>query len=63
MALDVPEDADTERALWQKLTAEMLQRIVPDPDIVAAPDGSTAAAKGTRRRSSPSASQRTGADR
>ena len=33
MALEIPEDAETERALWQRLTAEMVERIVPVPGV------------------------------
>src|SRR5918997_4459667 len=31
LALESPEDAETERALWQQLTGEILARVVPVP--------------------------------
>ena len=60
MALEIPEDAATERALWQQLTAEMVEQIFPVPGVHAAPDGASTAAKGRTHRSKPSASQRAG---
>ncbi len=63
MALEIPEDAETERALWQQLTAEMMERLVPVPGIGTTPDGSATAAKGRTHRSKPSASRRAGTDR
>ena len=63
MALEIPEDAATERALWQQLTAEMVEQIFPVPGVHAAPDGSATPAKGRTHRSKPSASQRAGAGR
>jgi hypothetical protein len=46
MGLEIPADAETERALWKRLTAEMLQRVVPAPDPGATPNGSATATKG-----------------
>ncbi len=63
MALEIPEDAATERALWQQLTAEMVEQIFPVPGVHAVPDGSATPAKGRTHRSKPSASQRAGAGR
>jgi hypothetical protein len=37
MGLDIPADAEAERALWQRLTAAMVERVVPTLD--AATDG------------------------
>ena len=39
MALEIPADAATERALWQQLTAEMVEQIFPVPGVHTAPDG------------------------
>ena len=63
MELDIPEDGAAERALWQRLTEETVERVVPIPRA-AAPDGSTTAtsAKGKKQRPTP-ASHREGADR
>jgi hypothetical protein len=63
MALEIPGDAETERALWQQLTAEIMERLVPVPGVVTTPDGSATAAKGRTHRSKQSASQRAGAGR
>jgi hypothetical protein len=62
MALEIPKDGETERALWQRLTAEMMERLVPVPGA-ATLDGSATPAKGRTHRSKPSASQRAGAGR
>ena len=43
-----PQDDETERALWQRLTAEMLERIVPVPGVAARRMVLAAAAKRTR---------------
>jgi hypothetical protein len=63
MALDIPGDAETERALWQRLTAEMLERIVPSPGVGAAPPSAALTAEARMRPSKPSVSQRHGAGR
>jgi hypothetical protein len=60
MVLEIPEDAATERALWQQLTAEMVEQIFPVPGVYAAPDGASTAAKGRTHRSKSLASQRAG---
>src|SRR4051812_3157129 len=60
MALEIPEDAATERALWQQLTTEMVEQIFPVPGVHPAPNGSATAAKGRTHRSKSSASQRAG---
>jgi hypothetical protein len=62
MALDIPEDAASERLLWQQLTAEMLERILSVPGDGPAPDRSAAAHARTHR-SQPSGSRREDADR
>ena len=54
---------ETERALWQRLTAEIMERLVPVPGVVTTPDGSATAAKGRTHRSKQPASQRAGAGR
>ena len=63
MALEIPEDTATERALWQQLTAEMVEQIFPIPGVHAAPDGASTAAQGKTKQSKPSASQKAGAGR
>jgi hypothetical protein len=63
MALEVPEDAEAERALWRRLTTEMVVRVVPIPGVGAAPDGFATATTSGAPRSKPSVSQREGADR
>ncbi len=63
MALDIPEDAATERELWKQLTAEMVQQIFPVPGVHAAPDGSAATGKGRTHRSRPSSPQKAGTGR
>jgi hypothetical protein len=63
MALNIPEDDEAERALWQRLTAETVKRVIPLPDAGAAPDGSVTATKGRKQRSTPSGSPREGAGR
>ena len=60
LELDVPGDAETERALWQRLTAEMLERIVPSPGVGAAPERAALGVKGRPRESRSSVSQRKG---
>jgi hypothetical protein len=62
MALDVPGDAESERAQWQRLTAEMLERIVPSPDAGVAPERSALGAKGRPRESKSSVPQRNDAN-
>ena len=70
MAVEIPGDAATERALWQQLTADIMERLVPvpgaatpdDSTTAAATDGSAATAKGRTHRSKSSAPLRVGAD-
>ena len=61
MALEIPEDAATERALWQQLTAEMVEQIFPVPSVHAASDGASIVTKGRTHQNKPAASQRPGA--
>jgi hypothetical protein len=70
MAVEIPGDAETERALWRQLTADIMERLVPVPGAgttpdgsptAAAPDGSAATAKGRTHRSKTAASHRAGA--
>jgi hypothetical protein len=63
MALEIPEDAATERALWHQLTAEMVDQIFPVPGVPAAPDGSATAAKAKTHQSKTAASPKAGAGR
>jgi hypothetical protein len=63
MALDVPGDAESERAQWQRLTAEMLERIVPSSGVGTAPPSAALTAEARMRPSKPSVSQRDGAGR
>jgi hypothetical protein len=62
MGLDIPEDAASERALWRRLTEEMLARVVPVPGVSTAPDGSPVARARTHR-THRAASQEAGAGR
>jgi hypothetical protein len=61
MALEIPPDAASERALWQQLTAEMVEQIFPVPSVHAASDGASIVTKGRTHQSKPAASQRPGA--
>jgi hypothetical protein len=63
MALETPPDAESERALWQQLTAEMVEQIFPVPGAHAAPDGTSTAPKGRTHRAKPAASPRAGEGR
>jgi hypothetical protein len=60
MALEIPPDAESERALWQQLTAEMVEQIFPATGVHTAPDGAATATKGRTHQSKPAASRRTG---
>ena len=60
MALEIPPDAASERALWQQLTAEMVEQIFPVPGVHTA-DGASTVTKGRTHQSKPATSQRTGA--
>jgi hypothetical protein len=60
MALDIPQDAESERALWQRLTTEMVERVAPVP-AGGTLDRSAPAAPGRTHRSRASTTHRSGA--
>ena len=63
MELEVPSDRAAERALWNRLTAELLDRSSPAPSDSAAPGALTDTAKNGATRRQPSASRTKGAAR
>jgi hypothetical protein len=63
MELEIPGDREAERALWKRLSTELLGRSAPVASDSAAPSALTKTAKAGATRHQPSASRTTGAAR
>jgi hypothetical protein len=63
MELDVPADDEAERALWQRLTEETVEPVVPIPGVAVTDGSATATSAKDKKQRPTAASPRAGVDR